>query len=212
MIALAALALFAVAGSTGLAADTAEPGFKPLFNGKDLTGWHLRRPNATNTWSIQPDGVLKNTVLPGMHGVDLVGDQKFWNFTVRYEYMTPKNSNSGFYLRGRHEIQILGDYESHGTSQSCNGSIYNFKAPDTFATKPAGEWQTVEATMIGNRITVILNGVKIHDNVECNKATGSELDGKVKEPGPFFLQGDHGTVSFRNIRVKELPSDPPPGL
>jgi hypothetical protein len=74
-------------------------------------------------------------------------------------------------------------------------------------TKPAGEWQTVEATIIGNRITVILNGVKIHDNVECDKATGSEIDGNVKEPGPIFLQGDHGTVSFRNIRIKELPKE-----
>ena len=211
LIALAAVAILAASGSIASAADTTEPGFQPLFNGQNLTGWKLRRPNATNTWSVLPGGILKNTVLPGMHGVDLVGDQKFWNFTVRYEYMTPKNSNSGFYLRGRHEIQILGDYESHGTSDTCNGSIYGFKAPDQFATKPAGEWQTVEATIIGNRITVILNGIKIHDNVECNRATGSELDGKVKEPGPVFLQGDHGTVSFRNIRIKELPNDPAPG-
>jgi hypothetical protein len=60
--------------------------------------------------------------------------------------------------------------------------------------------------MIENKITVTLNGKKIHDNVECDRATGSELDKNVKEPGPFFLQGDHGTVSFRNIRVKELPA------
>ena len=58
--------------------------------------------------------------------------------------------------------------------------------------------------MIGNKITVTLNGVKIHDNVECNKATGSELDNKVDEPGAIFLQGDHGTVWFRNLRIKEI--------
>ena len=58
--------------------------------------------------------------------------------------------------------------------------------------------------MIGNKITVTLNGVKIHDNVVCERATGSELDRNVTEPGAFFLQGDHGSVSFRNIRVKEL--------
>jgi hypothetical protein len=46
--------------------------------------------------------------------------------------------------------------------------------------------------------------VKVHDNVECTKATGSELDNKVDQPGPIFLQGDHGNVSFRNIRIKEL--------
>jgi hypothetical protein len=120
--------------------------------------------------------------------------------------MTPKDSNSGFYLRGRHEIQILGDYGRNDTGTGSNGAIYGFKGPDKVATRPSGEWQTVEATIIGNRITVILNGVKIHDNVECDKATGSEIDGNVKEPGPIFLQGDHGTVSFRNIRLKELPN------
>jgi hypothetical protein len=204
---LLALAVFIAAAPITQAADTDEAGFRPLFNGKDLAGWKLRHPEAQSSWSVQPGGVLKNTVEPGTHGVDLVTEQKFWNFTVRYEYMTPKNSNSGFYLRGRHEIQILGDQESGKATLGCNGAIYNFKAPDKFVTKPAGEWQTVEATIVGNRITVILNGVKIHDNVECNKPTGGEIDAKVKEPGPLFLQGDHGTVSFRNLRIKELPKD-----
>lgn len=184
-----------------------EKDFTPLFNGKDLSGWHLRHASGTPSWSVQPGGVLKNTVEKGTHGTDLVTDKKFWNFTVRYEYMTPENSNSGFYLRGRHEIQILGDYKSGQATLTGNGSIYNFKAPDKFITKSAGEWQTAEATIIGNRITVIMNGVKIHDNVECKKATGSEIDDKVNEPGPIFLQGDHGTVSFRNIRIKELPKE-----
>ena len=191
----------------GVRAADDEKDFTPLFNGKDLSGWHLRHENGTHSWSVQPGGVLKNTVEKGTHGTDLVTDKKFWNFTVRYEYMTPENSNSGFYLRGRHEIQILGDYKSGQATLTGNGSIYNFKAPDKFITKPAGEWQTAEATIIGNRITVIMNGVKIHDNVECKKATGSEIDDKVNEPGPIFLQGDHGTVSFRNIRIKELPKE-----
>jgi hypothetical protein len=195
--------VFATAVRSNAADD--EKDFKPLFNGKDLTGWRLRNPNGHPSWSVEPGGVLKNTVEKGMHGTDLVTDKKFWNFTVRYEYMTPENSNSGFYLRGRHEIQILGDHKSGQATITGNGSIYNFKAPDKFVTKPAGEWQTAEATIIGNRITVTMNGVKIHDNVECNKATGSEIDNKVTEPGPIFLQGDHGTVSFRNIRIKELP-------
>ncbi|MFA6543770.1 MAG: DUF1080 domain-containing protein, partial [Limisphaerales bacterium] len=80
----------------------------------------------------------------------------------------------------------------------------NQTAPSEFASKPGGEWQTCEATIIGNKITVILNGKKIHDAVECNAATGSEIDKNVTEPGPIFLQGDHGTVWFRNMRIKEL--------
>lgn len=198
-----AFSLVMACAAFGAAADDA--GFKPLFNGKDLTGWKLRNPSGHNSWSVLPGGVLKNTVNKGDHGTDLLTEQKFWNFTVRYEFMTPENSNSGFYLRGRHEIQILGDAKSGTTSLGGNGALYNFKAADKFVTKPAGEWQTAEATIIGNKITVILNGVKIHDNVECAKPTGGEVDGKVNEPGPILLQGDHGTVSFRNIQIKELP-------
>jgi len=185
----------------GCAAE--EKGFVPLFNGKDTTGWHLRKADGHNSWKVE-DGILKNTVNEGEHGTDLVTDKKFMNFTVKYEYLVPDNSNSGFYLRGRHEIQILGDYAKGRTGLGGNGAIYNFKAPDKFVSKPGSEWQTAEATMIGNKITVVLNGVKIHDKVECNKATGSEIDDKVDQPGPIFLQGDHGTVSFRNIRIKEL--------
>jgi len=189
---------------TLIAAPAAEEGFRPLFNGKDLSGWKLRHLDGRQSWSVEPGGILKNTVEKGVHGTDLVTDQKFWNFTVRYEYMTPDHSNSGFYLRGRHEIQILGDHQSGKATKTCNGSIYNFKAPDKFVTKPGGKWQTAEATIIGNRITVILNGEKVQDNVECDRGTGGQLDDKVNEPGPILLQGDHGTVSFRNIRIKDL--------
>jgi len=189
-----------------LATATFAADFVPLFNGKNTDGWHLRRKDGHNSWTVS-DGVLKNTVNPGEHGTDLVTDKKFWNFTVKYQFMVPDDSNSGFYLRGRHEIQILGDYKGGKTAPGGNGAIYNFKAPSEFASKPAGEWQTVEATMIGNKITVVLNGRKVHDSVECNKATGSEIDKKVTEPGPIFLQGDHGTVWFRNIEIKELPKE-----
>ncbi|MEO7318555.1 MAG: DUF1080 domain-containing protein [Chthoniobacteraceae bacterium] len=188
-----------------IAADD-EKDFKPLFNGKDFAGWHVRNESAHNAWKVV-DGVLKNELKQGEHGVDLITDAKYWNFAVRYEYMVPDGSNSGFYLRGRHEIQILGDYKSGKASLGGNGAIYQHTLPAKFAGKPGDQWQTVEATMIGDKVTVTLNGEKIHDKVTVERATGSELDGKVKEPGPFFLQGDHGAVSFRNLRVKELPKE-----
>jgi len=201
MKALAFSAAFLLA-AVSFAADD-EAGFTPLFNGKDMTGWHVRKPDSHNAWKVE-DGILKNELKAGEHGVDLVTDAKFQDFTVRYEYQVPDGSNSGFYLRGRHEIQILGDYKSGKPSKSGNGAIYNFKEPSEFASKPAGEWQTVEATIVGHKITVVLNGKKIHDAVECDKPTGSQLDNDVNEPGSLFLQGDHGTVSFRNIRIKPL--------
>lgn len=178
-------------------------GFRPLFNGKDTTGWHLRNPGGHNSWKVE-DGILKNIVHPGEHGTDLVTDSRFMNFTVKYEYLVPDDSNSGFYLRGRYEIQILGDYASGKASKTGNGSLYNFKAPDQFVSKPGSQWQTVEATIVGNRITVVQNGVKIHDQVQVTKGTGGELDNHHDQPGPIFLQGDHGTVWFRNMQIKEL--------
>lgn len=199
---LAVLAL-AMAAMVARAADDDEKDFRPLFNGKDTTGWHLRHKDGRNLWSIE-DGVLRNIVPEGEHGTDLVTDKKFWNFTVRYEYMVPENSNSGFYLRGRHELQIYGDYARGEATKSGNGAIYNFKAPDKFVSRPGDQWQTAEATIVGDRITLVLNGEKVHDNVECRVATGSEIDDKIDEPGPIFLQGDHGTVYYRNIRIKEL--------
>jgi hypothetical protein len=198
------LALAATA-TCAFAADD-DKDFKPLFNGKDMTGWHVRKPEAHNAWSVE-NGVLKNSLATGEHGVDLVTDDKFWNFTVRYEYMVPDGSNSGFYLRGRHEIQILGDYAKGEATKGGNGAIYNHTPPSQFVSKPGDQWQTVEATIVGNKITVVLNGVKIHDNVVCDVATGSELDKDVTKPGSLFLQGDHGTVSFRNIRIKTLPQE-----
>ena len=198
---LLTLALLASSLAIVWAAD--ENGYRPLFNGKDTTGWHLRKSDGHNSWTVA-NGILKNTVLPGEHGTDLVTDQKFKNFTVKYEYLVPDKSNSGFYLRGRHEIQILGDAAAGATSVGCNGALYSFKAPDKFVSKPGDQWQTAEATIIGDKITVVLNGVKIHDQVECRKGTGGQLDDDVDQPGPIFLQGDHGTVSFRNVRIKEL--------
>src|SRR5436190_13674821 len=97
-----------------------EEGFRPLFNGKDTSGWHLRNPQGHNSWSVE-NGILKNSSSKDTHGNDLITDEKFFNFTVRYEFMVPDNSNSGFYLRGRHEIQILGDHPRGTTTKGGNG-------------------------------------------------------------------------------------------
>jgi type 1 glutamine amidotransferase len=184
-------------------AEVAE-GFKPLFNGVDLTGWKLRNPSGKASWSAQ-NGMLVNTIAKDEHGTDLVTNDKFWNFTVRYEYMVPSGANSGFYLRGRHELQILDDHAQGKPSTTGNGSFYNFAAPLKFTSKPAGQWNSVEATLVGNQVTVIHNGEKIHDQLVIDRPTGGELDGNLNAPGPIFLQGDHGAVAFRNLRIRILP-------
>lgn len=177
--------------------------FRPLFDGVDLKGWHLRNPSGNKSWSAQ-NGMLVNEISKDKHGNDLVSDEKFRDFTIRFEYMIPKGSNSGLYLRGRHEIQIQDDFGVSQVRPGSNGGIYNTKAPPMNVSRKPGQWQQAEATIQGNRVTVTLNGVKIHEDVEVNKATGGELDQKIDEPGPIMLQGDHGAIAFRNIRIKEL--------
>src|SRR6478752_7377206 len=104
-----------------------------LFNGKDMTGWHLREADAHNGWKVE-HGELTNTP----PSADLVSDQKYQDFDLHYEYKYPAGSNSGVYLRGRYEIQIQDDYgkapESH-----INGAIYGVITPSSNPTKHAGE-------------------------------------------------------------------------
>jgi uncharacterized protein len=178
-------------------------GFKLLFNGADLSGWKLRKADGTPSWSAK-NGILVNEIPEKGHGTDLVSEQKFKDFIIRYDYMVPSNSNSGLYLRGRYEIQITEDSGRKRTSPGSNGGLYNTAAGTEFVSRGPGQWQSAQATIRGNKVTVFLNGVKIHDEVEVTKATGGELDQKLDEPGPIMLQGDHGAIAFRNIRIKPL--------
>ena len=83
-------------------------------------------------------------------------------------------------------------------------SIYAWKAPLVNASKPAGEWQTMDAVVVGNRVTVTLNGQKVQDNSELQAITGGALDANETEPGPIVLQGDHGKVWFRKVTVTPM--------
>lgn len=207
--------------SLGLAAGHAKPqealpaltdaekaeGFRLVFDGQTLNGWKLRNPNGTKSWLVE-NGMLVNRLEHDKdkvvgHGTDLVSDDRFRDFVVRYDYLIPPGANSGFYLRGRHEIQIFDDYGKK-PELGGNGAIYNVAPAALMASRKPGEWQSVEARMVGDRIWVILNGVTIQDGVECRKGTGSHLDDRVDQPGPILLQGDHGEVAFRNIRIKAL--------
>lgn len=180
-----------------LSKEEKKAGFKPLFNGRDLTGWRASREGATN-W-VARDGELVNE----RAGSNLVTEQKFQDFEVRYEYRIPKGSNSGFYLRGRYEIQID---DNHGkpVRNGCDGAIYGKIAPAENMTKPAGEWNEIRATLTGKRVTIIHNSKKTIDNMEIIGVTGAALDDKEGEPGPMYIQGDHGPVTFRNIRIREI--------
>ena len=184
-----------------------EEGFRPLFDGKSLKGWKLRRPDGTPSWLVE-NGMLVNRLEHAKdkivgHGTDLVSEESFRDFVVRFDYLVPPGSNSGFYLRGRHEIQIFDDYGKK-PELGGNGAIYNVSPAALMVSRKPGEWQNAEVKIVGDKITVILNGATIQNAVTCNKGTGSHLDNNVDQPGPILLQGDHGEVAFRNIRIRPL--------
>ena len=169
-----------------------------LFDGKSLDAWTVQNREKPMDWRIE-DGVMTNAT----HGNNLVSKEKFQDFKIQAEYKLEKGSNSGIYIRGRYELQVLDDYgkepESHG-----HMAIYARKAPDLNASKPAGEWQSMEATVVGNRVTVLLNGKKVHDNAVIQGITGGALDVNETEPGPVMIQGDHERVWFRKVTVTPI--------
>jgi hypothetical protein len=83
-------------------------------------------------------------------------------------------------------------------------AIYSRVKPLVNASRPAGEWQTMEATIVGNRVTVILNGTRVHDNELIEGLTGGALDSDEGSAGPILLQGDHGRVWFRKVTVTPI--------
>ncbi len=169
-----------------------------LFNGKDLAGWKAVGGGALSGWSVKK-GALAGTG----DASNIISDRKFWNFILHVEFKMAPHSNSGIGLRGRYEVQLLEDYGNPPNAHS-DGSIYSRIAPSENASKPAGEWQTYEIRLVGRQATVVLNGKKIIDRGEIEGLTAIAVDANEAEPGPVYLQGDHGPVEFRNILVTQL--------
>lgn len=170
-----------------------------LFNGKDVSGWLCQDPHHPMGWFVK-GGILMNE---GKQACNIYTKQKFNDFKLDVEFNVDPQSNSGVYLRGRDEIQILDGYNRPMDVHS-QGALYGFIVPSVKADKPAGEWQTFQITLIANHVTVIENGTKIIDNAEVPGLTGGALDANEKGPGPIMLQGDHGKVQFRKVRLTPL--------
>jgi len=163
-----------------------------LFNGKDLSGWQAM---GENQW-IAESGVLKSP----KSGSNLVSDQKFNDFKLHLEFKYPQGSNSGVYLRGRYEVQIMDSKGAEPSDVEYSG-VYGFLTPSEVAAKAAGEWQEYDITLIGRRVTVVANGTTVISDQIIPGMTGGALDSKEGEPGPLYFQGDHGPIEFRNIIV-----------
>jgi len=166
-----------------------------LFNGHDISGWHVRDSVKAETWRVA-DGVMENTP----HGTDIVTDQKFTDFKLHVEFKMVEKSNSGVYLRGRYEVQIEDNFGLEPESHRIGG-VYGFITPSSNPAKKAGEWQTYDITLIGRTVSVVFNGKTIIDSAEIPGITGGALDSSEGAPGPIMLQGDHEKIYYRNIVI-----------
>jgi len=169
-----------------------------LFDGKSFDAFDMQPSDYPVTWSVE-DGILTNA--PPTR--NLVSKEKFKDFRLQAEYKLAQGSNSGIYLRGRYELQVVDDYGKPADKQG-HMAIYGRTPPLVNASKPAGEWQSMEAVVIANRVTVTLNGQKVHDNAEIEGITGGALDADELAPGPILLQGDHTKVWLRKVTVTPI--------
>lgn len=168
-----------------------------LLKENSLEGWGPRDPGRKFGWKVK-DGVLENSP----PDVDIMSEARFRDFRLQLEYKVDPGSNSGIYLRGRYELQILGD---EGTRDHGNMAVYSRLSPKTNPIR-LGEWNSLDVTFIGRWLTVKLNGETVYDNQYLEGTTGGAWDEKESEPGPLLLQGDHGKVQFRNIVVTPVKS------
>lgn len=238
------LAMFACLWAFGQDAPyLIEPGWKPLLNGKDLTGWHAQDASKPHEWvavrGVKFDRMYSPKAL-GMVGdggdrmingkagrtQNIVTDEKFGDVELYVEFMIPKGANSGVYLQGLYEIQILDSYGvTDMTTGDCgavyhqwvNGKASGGSAPRVNAMRAAGEWQSYRIWFRAPRfdasgkkvenakfLRVMMNGIMIQENVTVPEGTRAHMNIAEAATNPIMIQGDHGPVAFRNIYWRPL--------
>jgi hypothetical protein len=180
----------------------------PLFNGRDLSGWRLIETNTENGWSVSAGALTNQPTAPGVGQKprrfgNLRTEREFEDFNLKAEVLVPAKSNSGIYLRGIYEIQVQDSYGKALDSHNM-GALYSRITPVVAAEKPAAEWQTLDITLVARHLTVVLNGVTIIANQPIAGCTGGALWADEFRPGPIYLQGDHGAVSYRNLVLRPV--------
>lgn len=196
-------------------------GAKVIFDGKDLSGWTTRDGKPAE-WKVE-DNYME------VKGGDIMTRDKFGpDFRLHVEFWLPlmadakdqARANSGVYLQGRYEIQVLDSYKNDTYANGSVGALYGIIAPDKEAqqkaVKPPEQWNTYDITFHAprvdeggkvtekGRLTVLLNGVTLIDDGKFDHVTGGAINNKLGEPGPLLLQ-DHGCkVRYRNIWIEPL--------
>lgn len=187
-----------------------------LFNGKDWSHFTDVDTSKPSGFTVTPDGVG----IAGGH--DTVSKENFGDFQMHVEFLCPVSdkegqarSNSGVYIHGRYEIQVLDTFGMEAKDNHCGG-IYKVATPLVNASRPAGEWQTYDITWRAPRfddagkvsenprVTVLHNGIVIHNNIELPSTTAGGIDQTMVKEGPLLLQFHGDPVQFRNIWARRL--------
>ncbi len=210
-----------------VAAFAAEPAPIEPFNGKTLDGWTFKGSKERSNWTVgfaklnaeHPTQLVVGDSGEGQlinargGGIDIYTEQKFGDCTIELELMVPKGSNSGIYVLGEYEVQVLDSFGKEQVGAGDIGGLYGAAAPRVNAAKKPGEWQKFviefqaprfeNGTKVANArfIKVTLNDQVIHEDVEMKGPTPSGVSGKEAPTGPIMFQGDHGPVAYRNIKI-----------
>jgi len=173
-----------------------------LFNGVDLTGWKLINPRKISGWKVE-DGVLVNETPKKTFDAfapygNLRTERVFGDSKLTIEFNVPPGGNSGIYVRGAYEAQVV-DRDSRMQGLQGVGAIFSRVKPTKNAGKPGGQWQSYEITIVDRHATVVLNGEKVIDNQPLIGNTNGAFQSDVTRPGPLHLQGDHTSVRYRKI-------------
>ena len=174
-----------------------------LFNGKDLSGW-IPAPTASslpNHWAVR-NGLLVNTA---DEGANLMSVQRFEDFKLHAEFrFLSKRGTSGIFPRGRYWVVLhsLGDNPAERFG-NITGSVNGFLFPNEDPTLGADIWQKIDITLVGRRITVVINNKAVIVDQIIPGITGSAIDSDEAAPGPIMLQGEElrCRVEFRNLTI-----------
>jgi sugar phosphate isomerase/epimerase len=204
-----------------------------LFNGKDLNDWVVKGSKEESKWVVgtakmssenpkllvAKKGECEMINLAAQHrdSIDIYSKAKFGDCRVELEVMVPEGANSGIYLMGAYEIQVLDSWERVKMGGGDMGAVYGASPPRINACKRPGEWQKYVIDFIAPKfdasgkkirnakfIKVELNGQVLHENLVLEGLTGGSLTGKEAPTGPLMFQGNHGPVAYRNIIIKPL--------
>lgn len=169
-----------------------------LFDGATLAGWSPRDSRRL-PWHVEK-GLL---VTPGSGGSDLLSAMRLSDFQLHVEFRIEDGANSGVYLRGRYEVQLEMDVQPEAPSMRTGG-IYGWIAPNRPVPRIGGVWHVADITLIGRRVTEVIDGQTLIAAQEIPGLTGGALDSAEEAPGPIMLQGSEtGRVEFRRIVVNK---------